>query len=390
MSTGSMIPAISPTMRRMRAYFAPVNRALGQPTVFDPSLTANFSLTAPPAPWIDLGWIEGFARKSESKYGALAAGSPANIQFQVRESLDATVMLGFTSWSKLTMAIATGSQHMNVIAAAMLASGSGNGSGSKGVTAVSLASTGSTATFLAMASTDAANFAAGSLVTVDVDYTGQTGFVGSGVSAAYVSSAAAVNDDADYIRRVSLNVARVQSVSSTGLTLAQPLIAGAPTASMRVQPILGFVDREGGSFFQEWSALFVMPGDQGERVFFYYPRLQAIAGAEEIAIPLTAPVEPTSATASSTVSAQKGTSTSSHGSSSKSTGSGPKISLARQTSVVQQLSTKAPHQAASARKTDSKRVSLTATFRAMPVTDTNDGERVVCFRTFIPPVSALV
>jgi hypothetical protein len=51
------------------------------------------------------------------------------------------------------------------------------------------------------------------------------------------------------------------------------------------------VDREGGSFYQEWSALFVMQGSQGERIFFHYPRLQTMAGAEEAAIPLTARIK---------------------------------------------------------------------------------------------------
>jgi hypothetical protein len=381
MNTASIMPALTPTTRRIRAYFAPVNRSLGQPTVFDPSLSFGFSVTAPPAPWVDLGWIEGFVRKSESKYGALATGSPANVQFQVRESLDATVSLRFTSWTKLTMALATGSQHMNVIAAAAPASGIGNGSGSKGVAAVNLAATGSTPTFLAMASSDASSFSAGSLVTVDVDYTGQTGFVGSGVSAAYVSSAAAVNSDSDYIRRVSFNVARVQSVSSTGLTLSQSLIAGSPTSSMRVQPIVGFVDREGGSFFQEWSALFVVLGDQGDRLFFYYPRLQAIAGAEELAIPLTTPVDPTAViTAASPVNKFV----------SATAGVGPKKATTNPKGSAKFNLTKASHKSVSTKKTDGERVSLSATFRAMPVTDANDAERVVCFRTYIPTASALV
>ena len=142
-----------------------------------------------------------------------------------------------------------------------------------------------------MAASDAAGFSAGSLVTVDVDYAGQTGYVGSGVCAAYVNSASAVNSDPDYIRRVSFNVARVASVSSAGLQLAQPLIAGVPAATMRVQPISGFVDREGGSFFQEWSALFVIDGEQGERIFFHYPRLQSMAGPAESATALTPPLE---------------------------------------------------------------------------------------------------
>lgn len=374
MSTSTNLPAMTPTTRRVRAYFAPVNRTQSQPAVFDPSLSANFSLTAPPVPWIDLGWIEAFSRKSTSKYGVLATGSPANTQYQVRESLDALVSLRFTAWSKLTMALAAGSQHMNVITAATPATGNGNGSGSKGITAVSLAATGSTTTFLAMASTDAATFTAGSLVAVDVDYANQMGYVGSGVSAAYVSSAAAVNSDPDYIRRVSFNVARVQSVSSTGLTLAQPLIAGVPASGMKVQPILGFVDREGGSFFQEWSALFVIAGDQGEKIFYYYPRLQARAGAEETATPLTASSlhALTSSSASSNVATTKN------------------ASAARTTQSTALPSSSSAQILSPMQTNESERISLAANFRALPVTDSNDGERVVCFRTFVPPAWALV
>ncbi len=327
MSTSAPLAALPPVGRRVRAWFAPVNRAQKQPTLFDPSVSSQCSLDAPPAPWIDLGFIENFARKSASKYGDLLTGSPAATQMQVRETLDATVSFRFKSWSKLSMALAAGSQHMNLIAPASGAVA--NGSGAKGIPAVSLG-TGSTATFLALAASDAANFSAGSLVTVDLDYTGQTGYVGSGVSAAYVPGAAAVNNDPDYVRRVSFNVARVASVSAgstPGLQLAQPLIAGVPATGMKVQPILGFVDREGGSFFQEWSALFIVQGQQGERIFWHYPRLQALAGAAEAGTPLTAPLE---------------------------------------------------------------RIALSAVFRALPVTDTNDGEQVVCFRSFFPSPNTLV
>jgi hypothetical protein len=64
------------------------------------------------------------------------------------------------------------------------------------------------------------------------------------------------------------------------------LPGGAPATGAKVQAVTGFVDREGGSFYQEWSALFVMQGSQGERIFFHYPRLQAMSGAEETVIPL--------------------------------------------------------------------------------------------------------
>lgn len=326
MSTPATTPlsALPPTGRSVRAYFAPVDRVHRLPTLFDPSVNGRFATNAPPAPWVDLGWIENFTRKSTSKFGELATGTPATTQFQVRETVDASVSLRFKAWSKLSMALAAGSQHMNLLVPAT--GGAAHGSGSKGVPAVNL-TTGSTATFLAMAASDAAGFSAGSLVGVDVDYAGQTGFVGSGVDAAYVSSASAVNSDPDYIRRVSFNVARVASSSSTGLQLAQPLIAGVPTAMMRVQPISGFVDREGGSFFQEWSALFLIDGEQGERILFHYPRLQSMAGPSETATAMAPPLE---------------------------------------------------------------RIALSAQFRALPVTDANDGEQVVCFRSFLPSAATLI
>jgi hypothetical protein len=323
-STLTPMPALPPVGRSVRAYFAPVDRVHRLPTLFDPSVNGRFSVNAPPAPWVSLGWIENFARKSTSKFGELVTGSPGATQFQVRETVDATVSFRFKAWSKLSMALAAGSQHMNLIVPA--AGGTANGSGSKGVAPVNLA-TGSTATFLALAASYAAGFAAGSLVTVDLDYAAQTGYVGSGVCAAYVTSATAVNSDPDYIRRVSFNVARVASSSSTGLQLAQPLIAGVPAAGMRVQPISGFVDREGGSFFQEWSALFVVDGEQGERILFHYPRLQSMAGPAESSTALTPPLE---------------------------------------------------------------RIALSAAFRALPVTDANDGEQVVCFRSFLPSPVTLI
>ncbi|MFY9747875.1 MAG: hypothetical protein WA891_13510 [Acidobacteriaceae bacterium] len=322
--TVTPMPALPPVGRSVRAYFAPVDRVHRVPTLFDPSVNGRFSVNAPPPPWVSLGWIENFTRKSTSKFGELVTGSPGATQFQVRETVDATVSFRFKAWSKLSMALAAGSQHMNLIVPA--AGGTANGSGSKGVPPVSLA-TGSTATFLALAATDAAGFSAGSLVTVDFDYAAQTGYVGSGVCAAYVTSASAVNSDPDYIRRVSFNVARVASSSSTGLQLAQPLLAGVPAAGMRVQPISGFVDREGGSFFQEWSALFVVDGEQGERILFHYPRLQSMTGPAESATALAPPLE---------------------------------------------------------------RIALSAAFRALPVTDANDGEQVVCFRSFLPSPVTLI
>ncbi len=85
----------------------------------------------------------------------------------------------------------------------------------------------------------------------------------------------------DYIRRVTFNISRVAAKTSSALTLAQPLIANPVVPGMSVQRVMAFVDREGSSFFQEWSGLFVVPADSGGRACFYYPRLQVAASGHE-------------------------------------------------------------------------------------------------------------
>jgi hypothetical protein len=315
----------APVARQVRAYFAPVNRAAQTPVLFDASEQGAFSLDAPPAPWISLGWIQEFSRKPVSKTSTLLTGIPATALEQVRETLEAQVSLQFLSWTKLTMALATGSQHMNLLAPASGAVPSADGAQAA---AAVVPQSGSTSTSILLASTDAAKFATGSIVALDVDYTGQTGYVGTPITGAYVRQSLT---DVDYIRRITFNVALVSQVSPTGLTLAEPLPGGAPAAGAKLQAVMGFVDREGGSFYQEWSALFVMQGSQGERIFFHYPRLQTISGAEEAGIPLD-----------------------------------------------------------SKNKAGQTRVLLKGQYLALPVTDPLDGERVVCYRSFLPANKALV
>ena len=313
---------VAPVTRRVRAYFAPVNRAAGVPTVFDAAQMGMFALDAPVAPWVDLGWCTKFVRKSgvgaKSGVAAVRTGAPAVAQSQVWSEVEATVAVEFASWGKLSMALTAGSQQMNLL---YTAAGAGlNGSGGLAAAAVGLAA-GSTALALNVGATAAAGFSVGDLVAVDVDYVGQVGYVGSGASAGYVRQASDVASDVNYVRRVTLNVGQVVGIVAGVLELAAPLLAGVPTAGMQVSRVVGFVDREGGLFFQEWSGLFCMEGEQGERIFYYYPRLQAMQGAEEVAEALVAPLE---------------------------------------------------------------RVKLAGSFRALPVVDANDGATVVCFRSYLP------
>src|SRR5882762_3743906 len=107
--------APAPVTRRVRAYFAPVNRALQKPAPFDPCEQGGFDLDAPPEPWLHLGWIQGFTRTATSKIAAVNTGIPTATLEQVRESAEGHLSLEFLSWTKLTMALATGSQHMNLL-----------------------------------------------------------------------------------------------------------------------------------------------------------------------------------------------------------------------------------------------------------------------------------
>ena len=258
-----MSETMSPVVKRVRAYFAPVMRGVGTyegPTIFDAAQSGGFALDSPPAPWVSLGWIDGFVRKCGTKVVALRSGAPATTQMQVRTEIEATVGFAFESWGKAQMALASGTQQMNLL---------------KSVGGAVALETGSTATVLQVGAAAAGSFAVGELVAVDVGYAGATGFVGAGLSGAYVKTALT---DVDYVRRVTLNVGRIASIAAGVLTLEAPLLAGVPMSAMKVSGVVGFCDREGSSFFQEWSGLFVGEGQQGERVVWHYPRLQRRLG----------------------------------------------------------------------------------------------------------------
>jgi hypothetical protein len=276
---------------------------------------------------VDLGWIENFQRSSASKIVALRSGSPASVQGQVRTELEATVSLRFLSWGKLQLALAAGSEQMNLLAPA-----SGAAASPSGAPAVAPARvlSGSTSTSVQLDPTTSGGISAGDIIAVDADYTTQTGYAGAGASAIYIPSSGIPGGTADSIRRATLNVARVAAVQGTPpttLLLQSPLLGGAPAAGMGVQQVVGFVDREGGSFFQEWSALFAAQGAQGDWIFYHYPRLQALQGASESAVKLADPLQ---------------------------------------------------------------WVQLDAHFRALPVTDSNDDAQVLCFRSYLPAMYSAV
>jgi len=260
---------LRPISRQTRAYFAAVDRVNGPIAIFDPSKDSGFQLDAPPAPWIDLGWIENFQRTSTSQIEALIGGAVGAVSAQARHALGARVDFEFRDWGKLQMAVAGAAEHMNVLATDPSASRAGSG----GIPVSSVpVLPGSTATQLVLGVGVVAGFHTGDLVACDVDYTQQTGYVGTGIAAAYVKNPADVRGDANYIRRVTFNVGRVAGITATSLLLTQALPGGI-AAGASVQKVIAFVDREGGSFLQQWSGLFVAEEESGGRVCFFYPIL---------------------------------------------------------------------------------------------------------------------
>ncbi len=268
---------MEPTARGVRAYAAPVNRSSGLIAAFDPAAQGLFSLDAPPAPWIDLGWVENFQRGAATKYEALRTGPAANITVQCRTQPEARVEFDAVAWGKIQLALCCGTQQMNV-----LAEQPGVAPQPSGNTALpgSPVQSGSSLTEVMLTADQVANYNAGDVIAVDVDYAGTTGYIGSGAPGAYLGTALAGMSHLDLVRRVTFNVSRVCGKTATSLLLAQPLLA-VPVGGMSVQKVVAFVDREGSSFFQEWSGLFVVAPDSGGRTCFYYPRLQAAASGGE-------------------------------------------------------------------------------------------------------------
>ncbi len=214
MSTSPLRTAMIPVTRRMRAYFAPINRNTGSPSIFDPAKYGKFSLDAAPAPWLDLGWIDSFQRFCRTITEPLRAGNQGAPIAQFRGPLDVRVEFVFREWGKLQMALACGSEHMNVLSS--VANANPQPSGGTPVTAAAVLA-GSTANEIVLGVGAVNSFAFGDIIAVDDDYQQQTGYVGAGITAAYVSDPVSVNRDPNYIRRVTFNLGRVVQQTATSL-----------------------------------------------------------------------------------------------------------------------------------------------------------------------------
>ena len=266
-----------PLATAVRAYAAPVDRNTGSSLPFDPSAQGQFDLAEPPQPFLDLGWVENFQRTPTTKFEAVRNGLLGTTAAQYRAQLDASVEFDFPSWGKLQMAIAGGGEQINVLATPVTSPLMSSGGAAIPAAYVQ---PGSTAAEVVLTPNALDNFRIGDAIAIDWDYQGQAGYIGTGAAGMYLAAGIDAASHVDLIRRVTFNVSRVSSKTVTSLILGQRPMGGVQ-AGMGVQKIAAILDREGGSYFQEWAVLFIVEGGTGGRMCFYYPRLQTCSGASE-------------------------------------------------------------------------------------------------------------
>ncbi len=332
MSTSPLRAAMIPVTRQMRAYFAPVDRTTETPTVFDPGLCGAFALDLPPSPWLDLGWVENFERWYDTPTDVVRSGAK-----------DAT------GWA--ISRTARGESGLQLSAVGQTADGS-----RRWVGAYECAGAGVgkcvAGTIRRNASTRSGGAAgidrqragfwrgSGELVFRGLPDRGGRGLsttdwvcgIGDRSSVCEQSGGCEAGCELCAASDVQCRASGGGHDYVCGTVAAAS--GGVPPAGASAQVVVAFVDREGGSFFQEWSALFVAEEESGGRVCFYYPRLSPGSMRS------------------------------------------PAGKLVREEFAVIEKPLSA--------------ISLRASFLALPYTDTNDGQSVLCYRSYFPAAMAAV
>jgi hypothetical protein len=282
-----------------RAYFAPFNQeyavsqtssALG-PKIYDLSFLNKFVDTpsALPAGWSDLGYVKNFKFTPGDKTGSVMTGYRGAIRAKYRAEIGEKMSFTFGEMTRLALSIATGTQVFNVLKTSATGIGAGPLT-APGQTAVAMGGGGYTAVgsasgfvgqpTLAVATGSGASFTVGSMIVCDQDYD-NTSFGYIGDAGANVFQGAVT--DTDFIRKTSDYVAGIAGIVGDVLVLTNKFNGGgnalganptsAPTAGAKVQTILGYASRSGGTFIREWSAIFLLDTIDASQILRYYPRV---------------------------------------------------------------------------------------------------------------------
>lgn len=288
-----------------RAHFAPFNQALAVtnsstllgPTIYDYMVAKRFLDGAPIAPWTDLGWVTKFKFTPGSKIGTISSGYRMAARAKYRGDVAEKLAFTFEESTRWAYKIATGNAVINILATTQPSIGN-SPFGSSGTPAVPMGASGYIATGLGSGPTQGlptlfvpagsgASFPAGTYIVCDQDYnTSQFGFVGDAAANVFPGAV----QDVDFIRKTSDYVAMVLQVvpsavsGQDALILNQKMVGGgnnalsadantSPSAGAKVQALVGYGTRGGGTTITEWSGIFVLDTIDGSQLLRYYPRL---------------------------------------------------------------------------------------------------------------------
>jgi hypothetical protein len=267
-----------------RAAFAPwdyqaqlTSPTSGGPNILDLEQEGPFDTNSLPTGWADTGWMKEYRITPQTRVGQVRSGYRGAVRAQYRGQVGEQFEFKFREYGRLQYKLSTGVQVYNLLKTNAVSPSATSPLGSAGQPAVSMSSysAGPPAT-LTVAS--ASGFAANDYIVCDQDFTAlSSGVLGSNGAFAFPGAVT----DTDWIRKTSDFVARIASISGNVLTLDQPFVGGGspaatngtPPAGSKVQKIIGWSAREGGTFIQEWSGLFLADTIDGAQIAIYYPHI---------------------------------------------------------------------------------------------------------------------
>jgi hypothetical protein len=285
-----------------RCYFAPYNIALGSGVANTAVGPTNLDLSEGPFDsnnpqnygFVDLGWIKDFKLTPESKIGQVRSGYRGAIRAQYRGQVGESFEFKFREYGRLQYRIATGTNVLNLLGGTTTTNGPVGASGAPSVLVTAYASgtapfgvggQGVAPTLTVAGAPSSANIAVNSYIVCDQDYNPATyGIVGDAGTPVFQNAVT----DTDYIRMNSDYVSRVTAINGSVLTLDQPFVGGgsgnpapigpgsASNPQYKVQVIVGWAAREGGTFISEWSALFLMNTIDNAQIAVYYPHVSIV------------------------------------------------------------------------------------------------------------------
>jgi len=284
-----------------RGFFAPfdyqaaLTSTTGGPNILDLERQGPFNTNALPAGYSDLGWIKNFKFTNNTKVGQVRSGYRGIVRAQYRGEVGEQCEFQFREFGRQQYKVATGCQMYNLLSSSGTPSTTSPLGSPGSFAAIVMGASGYVASgavagqvgkpTLYVPSGSGAAFAVNNYVVVDIDYVaGTSGVLGEAGAFAYpnaITDTDWIRKTSDYVARVTAIVTGVGSPVQDALILDQVFVGGGspaatngiPPTTSKVQIVSGWSARNGGTFIQEWSGLFISDAQDGAQIALYYPHL---------------------------------------------------------------------------------------------------------------------